>query len=101
MPAVLGLVYRNTLNDYAVGTAVSASPVSAAGCVVTGCDDGSLFAACFDAAAVAPLQGVTSTARVGEQAAGAAVKALASAPVAGMPGMQDHRITRSQRDSIF
>lgn len=63
-------------------------PAPAAGCVVTGCDDGSLFAACFDAAAPPPLQGVTSTARVGEQAAGAAVKALASAPVAGLPGVQ-------------
>ena len=62
-------------------------PDCAAGCVVSGCDAGSLFAACFDAAA-APLQGVTSTARVGEQAAGAAVKALASAPVAGLPGAQ-------------
>jgi hypothetical protein len=88
LPAVLGLVYRNTLNDYVIWTAVSASPVSTAGCVVTGCDAGSLFAACFDAAAAPSLQGVTSTARVGEQAAGAAVKALASAPVAELPGMQ-------------
>lgn len=55
-----------------------------AGCVVTGAEDGSLFAACFDAAT--PLQGGTSTARMGEQAAGAAVKALAAAPVPGIPG---------------
>jgi hypothetical protein len=53
--------------------------------VVSGCDAGSLYAACFDAAA-APPRGVTSTARVGEQAAGAAIKALAAAPVAGLPG---------------
>lgn len=59
-------------------------PALPAGCVVTGGEDGSLFAAHFDAAA--PLQGVAGTVRMGEQAAGAAVKALASARVAGMPG---------------
>lgn len=51
---------------------------------MTGGENGTLFRAQYDAAA--PLQALTSAAKIGEHVLGTAVKAISTTPLAGSPG---------------